>query len=485
MRRQRLIWMLMIEMKIHFHTRPTVFILLLSLILSSFCLTKSRVFALSIKEENIMGQEFLDRIKKHCIFAEDDFANQFISDLGNYLAKPVHTKHFSFHFYIIKDNTLNAFAAPAGHIFFYSGLIDIMDSIDMLAGVVAHEIAHTAARHLAHRIEQSKKIGLATMAGILAGVLIGGEVAGALITGSMAAGIQAQLKYSRDDERHADQLGYKYSTSAGFDPSGLLKALNKMESGRFGASKIPAYLLTHPTGPERMSRLEAMVSNFVPGPPKKEVARLRALFPCFKAVVKATCLDLHDAEKVFDAELKKDPNAFLSHFGLGIVYMRKTEFAMAIQHFKDAQKAKPEFSPVLRYLGEAYQMNGQDREAISVLNNALELDREDKATLFLLGLSYENMEQYENAIRIFKRLASFKPVKNDVYHHLGISYGRQNRLALAHYNFGLYSKKLGKIKVSKFHFNKAIDLSGNNTALIKKIRKATKDLKRARPEPHD
>jgi len=458
--------------KASFHTKAIIITCALSLLLWALNPVMPRAFALSIEDERKMGQEFLAKIREQFVFVDDPFAIQFFSDFGNYIIKSIKTKHFPFHFYIIKDNTLNAFAAPAGHIFFYSGLIDKMDTIDMLAGVMAHEIGHTSGRHLAQRIEQSKKIGLATMAGILAGVLIGGKAAGALITGSMAAGMQAQLNYSRDDERQADQLGFKYSTSAGFDPSGLIKALNKIEQERFGETNVPPYLLTHPTGPERMSRLDAMVSNYVPGPPKKEVDRLRALFPSFKTVLKAVCLDPNDAENIFNAELKKTPNAFLSHFGLGIVYMRKSDFPVAIQHFKDALKSEPEFSPALRYLGEAYQMNGQNREAISLLEKALELDREDKSTLFLLGLSYENMEQYENAISIFERLASFEPIKDEVYYHLGISYGRQNRLALAHYNFGIYFKKLGEIQKAKFHFQKADELSRNNPALRRKIHEA-------------
>ena len=460
------------RIKASFHSKTIIFACALSLLFWALYPVMPQAFALSIEDERKMGQEFLAKIRGQFVFVDDPFTNQFFNDLGNYLIKSIKTKHFPFHFYIIKSDTLNAFAAPGGHIFFYSGLIDKMDTLDMLAGVMAHEIGHTSGRHLAQRIEQSKKIGLATIAGILAGVLIGGEAAGALVTGSMAAGMQAQLHYSRNDERQADQLGFKYSTSAGFDPSGLIKALNKIEQERLGETNVPPYLLTHPTGPERMARLDAMVSNFVPGPPKKEVVRLRALFPSFKTVLKAICLDPHYAEKIFNAELKKTPNAFLPNFGLGIVCMRKSEFVLAIQHFKEALKVKPGFSPALRYLGEAYHMNGQDREAISLLEKALELDRADKSTLFLLGLSYENLAQYEKAIRIFKRLASFKPVKNEVYYHLGISYGRLNRLALAHYNLGIYSKRLGEIQDAKFHFRKANDLSHNNPTLRRKIHEA-------------
>ncbi|MBW2116503.1 MAG: M48 family metalloprotease [Deltaproteobacteria bacterium] len=422
-----------------------------------------------------MGEEFLVQIRKHFEFADDDFANKFFNDLGHYLIRPMDPKYFPFNFYIIKSNDLNAFAAPGGHVFFFSGLIENMDSIDELASVICHEIGHVSARHIAQRIEQNKKITIATLAGVLAGILIGGPAAGAIITGSQAAGIQAQLNYSRDDERQADQLGFKYTKLSGFDPHGMISTLQKLESGRWGPHRIPAYLLTHPTGPERMANLDSLLSDYVPGPPKREVARFRALFPIFKTILRAKCLDPDYAERLFNLELKKNPGASLPHFGLGIVHMKKSEISEAIRHLEKALEGYPRAIPIMTSLGEAYQLSGQDKEAIRVLKKALDLDYGNMPTLYLLGISYENLDQYENAIHIFERLASDTPVKNEVYYHLGISYGRQNRLMLAHYNFGLYFKKIGQIKNAKFHFRKAEDLSRNNPALQKKIRQAMEE----------
>ena len=469
------------KMKGHFNTNLIIFMIALSLLFSPSTPLTSKAFALSIEDERIMGEKFLAQIRGHFELLDDDFANQFISDLGHYLITPLETKYFPFHFYIIKDNTLNAFAAPGGHIFIFSGLIEVMDSIDELAAVICHEIGHVSARHMSQRIEQSKKIGLATMAAIMAGALIGGVAAEALITGSLAAGIQAQLHYSRNDERQADQLGFKYMKSAGFDPAGMITTLNKIQKGNLlGTDKIPAYLMTHPTGPERMSNLDTMLSRYSPARPKKEVTRFRELSPLFKAIVRAKCLDPHTAEKLFNLELEKTPGSFLPHFGLGIVYKERSEYTQAIHHLKKALEIEPDFIPILTNLGEVYQMKGKYREALRVLEEALKLDDGDRSALFLLGLSYENLEQHEKALRLFERLASFKPVKNEVYYHLGLSYGKQDRLVHAHYNFGLYFGKLGQIRIAKFHFRKAYDLSGDNPTLKKKIHEATQGLRRSR-----
>jgi predicted Zn-dependent protease len=466
---------LLMKIKGSVHINLIILITSLCLTFSSFSFPISGAFALSIRDEKEMGEEFLVHIRKHFEFVGDDFANEFFNDLGHYLIRPIDPKYFPFNFYIIKSNDLNAFAAPGGHVFFFSGLIEVMDSIDELASVMCHELGHVSARHMAQRIEQNKKITIATLAGVLAGILIGGPAAGALITGSQAAGVQAQLNYSRDDERQADQLGCKYTQLSCFDPKGMISALQKLESGRFGPTLIPTYLLTHPTGPERMANLDSLLSNFVPGPPTIEVTRFRALFPFFKTIVTAKCLDPDDAERLFKLELKKMPESSMAHLGLGIVYMKKSEITEAKRHLEKALEGYPEAIPILTNLGEAYQLSGQDKEAIRVLKKALNLDNGSRSTLYLLGVSYENLDQYDNALHIFERLASVTPVKNEVYYHLGISYGRQNRLLLAHYNFGLYFKNIGQKEKARFHFRKAADLSRNNPALQEKIRRAMEE----------
>ncbi len=414
-------------------------------------------------------------IRENFEFVDNDFVNHYINDLGHYLIKPLKPKYFPFDFYVVKEGSMNAFAGPGGHIFFFSGLIGSMDAVDELAAIMCHEIGHVSARHIAERIELNKKIGFATLAGVLAGALIGGKAGGGLMAGTMAAGLQTQLHYSRKDERQADQLSFTYMKAGGFDPNGMIVMLNKIQKESWlGTDKVPAYLLTHPTGPERMANLDSMMTNYTTTPSGKEAARFRNLFPFFKTIVVAKSLDPRNAERLFNMDLEKNPDSALSHFGLGIVYSERSEYDSALRHLNKALEINPGFIPIMTSIGEVYQMKGDYREAISVFEKALKLDGEDKSTLFLLGLSYEHLKEYGKAARLFEKLASFKPVKNEVYYHLGISYGRRDMLAKAHYYFGVYFKKLGQSAKAKFHFDKAKDLTGSDTALQKKIHEAEK-----------
>jgi predicted Zn-dependent protease len=439
----------------------------------------SKAWAISIEDERKMGEEFMAQVLAQLQLVEDPFVNDYINELGQYLITPLETKSFPFHFYVIKDNTLNAFAAPGGHIFVFSGLIEAMDRLDELAAVISHEIGHIAARHLSQRIEQSKAIGIATLAGILAGMFLGGEVAGALMTGSIAAGMQAQLHYSREDERQADQHSYKYMEPTGFDPGGMVRALDKIQKGSYlGTSKIPAYLLTHPTGPERIANLESMLTQHTPRPLSREAALLESRFPAFKTVITAKCLDPRDAERVFKKELEKDTPGPLPHFGLGMVYIEQSRYDLAIDELKRSLAERPDDIPIMRTLAETYQMNGQDKEAEALLEKVLILDHGDKAALFLLGITYEGAGRNREALRLLEKLSYLPPVRNDVFYHLGLLYGRENRLALAHYNFGVYFKNVGEFHKAQFHLKKARDLPGGDPSLQRKIQKETEFLER-------
>jgi predicted Zn-dependent protease len=436
--------------------------------------------SLSIEDETKLGETFVAQITQYFELIEDPSANAFINDLGNYLIEPILTKPFPFRFYILNDGTLNAFAGPGGHIFMFSGLINRMDQVEELAAVLCHEVGHITARHISDRIEQAKKINIATLAALLAGALIGGELGGALATGGMAAGLQAQLHYSREDERQADQLGYKYMTAAGFDMAHMITALRKIEEGQwFGTDRVPAYLQTHPTGPERMSNLDNMLSQRRVEPPADgEQSFFQKRFLLFKTLIRAITMNFKDAEIYFKRQVEMAPSNPLSHFGLGLVYKEHSDFVLAITHLKKALEMENQSPVIMRHLGETYQMNGEDQKAVSTLQTALKFDPNDKTAQYLLAVSYENLDQYHKAIKLLTRLTYLEPVNRDVYYHLGLSHGRLNHLALAHYYFGLYFKIERKGKKALFHFRKASELAEKDPVLKEKIRKATSDLLR-------
>jgi tetratricopeptide (TPR) repeat protein len=182
--------------------------------------------------------------------------------------------------------------------------------------------------------------------------------------------------------------------------------------------------------------------------------------------------DPHDMEVQFSRALEKDPGSVLAHYGLGIVSQVRSDYDKAISHFQEALKGSPDSLPLLRKLAESYQLKGQDKEALGILERATKIDSQDKSSLFLLAKSYQNLEEDAKAIPFYERLILMPPVKDEVYYDLGLAYGRQNRLAQAHYNFGIFFKRTGAKSKAKFHFQKAEDLSRGDPVLQGKIREA-------------
>ena len=456
--------------------RKTVFTTFLALLL--LFQLHGQGYALSIEEEREAGEKFREAVRKQLRMFDDDFCDAYINELGQYLTRFLETKPFPFHFYIAQENELNAFAGPGGHVFFFTGLIRGMDSVDELAAVMAHEIGHVSARHISERVEQNKLVTLATVAGLLAGVLIGGKAAGAVMTGSMAAGMQKQLSYSRDDERQADQLGFKYMDQAGFDPGGMVVMLKKLEGAMYiDANSIPPYLLTHPGGPERVSTTEIMLRDYKERPENTETAKFHRLFPYFKAVVVAKSGDPANVEKLFEEELRKNPDSALTLFGMGILRKEELQYASALEYLEKALSKEPAMLPILTALAECYQRQGRDERAIRVLEKALKVDDRDKTALFLLSVSYENLEDYRKSVVFLERLASMKPAKDEVYYRLGMCYGKEGKLALAHYNLGVYFKRSGVLDKARFHFQKAEELAGSDQLLKNKIQTEKEGLR--------
>jgi len=435
------------------------------------CFFSSQSYALiSLEDEETIGRRIFLQVKRQGILLQDDFANKYIDSLGHYLIRPLKTKPFPFHFSIINKNIINAFASPGGYIYIYAGLINNTDNVDELAAVICHEIGHVSARHIAHKIEYSRKLGYLSLIALLAGVLVGGVASSIATATSMAGSAQLQINHTREEERQADELGFHYLSESGFNPVAMYDILKKItDMSLYALDKIPPFLLDHPSGPERLSNIQSMLSSYRPIPPTKEVLYFRKEFPIFKTIVYAKSEDPDVAKKYYEDILKDDPESPLANFGMGIVYMRISEYRKAIEYLKKALKKWSDSIPILTKLAISYQDSGQDKKAISIINKILSIDDTNNYALFLLGLSYENLKEYDKAIRIFRKLSYLKPVDDQVYYHLGICYGRSGKLALAHYNLGIYFSRLYMLKEARYHFFEAKKLAKNNPRLMNEI----------------
>ncbi len=447
----------------------------------------SSYICLTTKEEKELGKKLMLYVKKHLVLIEDPSVVNYVNTIGQHIVAQLPTPPFDFHFYVVKEDVYNAFAAPAGHVFINSGLLAAMESEEELAGILAHEIAHVLCRHISKQIERQKKIGLATLAGVLTGIFLGGSAAaaGAITTSSIAAGQSLSLKYSRENEAEADQVGLKYLTKAGYGGGGLLKVLQKIRAKRwFGPEHIPSYVTTHPAIETRMAYLDTWIQTH-----PERAKSVRPVDPTGFRKVRTKLIALYGdagaAHSTFDSQLRKNSEDALAYYGKGLVLDRGGKKEEAVENLKRAVQFRPLDRDILRDLGKTYFHMGNYASALKTLKGALAFSPKDPEGWFLLGRAQMEMGDLQGALDSFKTLVNTAPDYLPGTYYLGETYGKLGNLGEAHYHLGIYYKERGRFKNAKFHLNRALNLVGKDTERRLSIEKALKELSGTQGHDHN
>jgi predicted Zn-dependent protease len=418
------------------------------------------VFSITVKEEEEMSRQMMAMIYKHFEVIDDPVIVPYVEKIGQRILATMPPQPFKYHFHVIKDDVYNAFATPAGHIFVYTGLLNAMQEEEELAGIMGHEIAHVYCRHISQKIERSKKISMATLAGVAAGVLMGiggaGEAGSAVTMGSVAAGQTAELAYSRDNEMQADELGVEFLTKANYSASGLLKILKKIRSKTwFGSEQVPTYLMTHPAVEERIgfisSWLETYDKNHKPIPlvNPQEFDRAHTRSEVRYGNEKIVLSDLA-------AEVAKKPEDPMAHYRYGLILARVGNYKEAISQMRIAL-TKRAFDPyILKDLGWVHYLDGQYERALKTLGSACSMIPKDAECQFYLGRVQLEMGDLADASGSLLQVTRDFPGYTEAYYFLGQSLGKQNQLGDAHYYLGVFYLRSRDFKNAKIQLTQAL-----------------------------
>lgn len=154
-------------------------------------------------------------------------------------------------------NQINAFAMAGGKVGVFTGLFKIIENDDQLASVLAHEIAHVAAKHVNERLSQDMVIqgGGLLVGGIMSTTGTGALTANAVLDAyGLSTGIGA-VSFDRKKEKEADHIGVMYMARAGYNPEESVRVIEHLEEATAGLAAPPALLSTHPSNPERLLQL--------------------------------------------------------------------------------------------------------------------------------------------------------------------------------------------------------------------------------------
>ncbi|MBW8001643.1 MAG: M48 family metalloprotease [Planctomycetes bacterium] len=236
--------------------------LLLILILGSvFCVFSGGCVTNAVTGEsefNIYGNDMDDDVRLGEAWApelekefggvfEDEHIQSYVDYVGQNVAQVSHGAHIPWHFRVLRDKMMNAFALPGGYIYITTGMLRKLETEAQLAGILAHEASHVTLRHSTNRMSEQMGFNILFSAAMR-------NASGEMVRAASIASQLVMLKYSREDEMEADVIGLRYAMRAGYNPYGMVETMQILEAERNDDGPAE-FLSSHPSPMNRYGRL--------------------------------------------------------------------------------------------------------------------------------------------------------------------------------------------------------------------------------------
>ncbi|MBN2369685.1 MAG: M48 family metalloprotease [Vicinamibacteria bacterium] len=219
---------------------------------------KRQLVLISEQQEIAMGRQGAEEASAALGVYDHGGLGAYVNSVGQRLAAITERPSLPWSFQVVDDAAVNAFAFPGGAIFVTRGLVTHVNSEAELAAVIGHEIGHVTARH---SVSQMSKQTLAT-AGLQLGMILRPKLRDLGQIGQVGLAL-LMLKYSRDDENQADELGLRYMQHVGYPERAMADVMRMLErvSGTSSGGRLPDWLSTHPSPESRLRRIRGEIGD--------------------------------------------------------------------------------------------------------------------------------------------------------------------------------------------------------------------------------
>ncbi len=286
------------------------------------------------------------------------------------LANAANLEEKNLKIYIINDPAINAFVMSGQNIFVNTGLITKYQDPNILSGVIAHEIGHIAAGHLARNQEAMGDIGKMTVLTYLVGIAAiigaggsGGDAPYAVLATGTHVAQRLAVKHSRTQEEAADKLALEYLQKTKQSPAGLIKLLShfNQEETQY-RDLINQYAITHPISKKRVDYIKSNLNNFsYKDADPKTIAKMKFVV----AKLQAFLQDGNQTLKYFNS------NSSFDRYARSIAYFKKSELANSLKELNILIKEQPENGYFHELKGQILFENGLTQEAIKSYHKAI------------------------------------------------------------------------------------------------------------------
>jgi len=222
--------------------------------------TGKKEFSLMSEAQEIeLGKSMDGEVRREMGLYEDAELQRYVESVGMRLARSSQRPTLPWHFTVVDEPAVNAFALPGGYIYLTRGILPFLDSEAELAGVLGHEVGHVTARHSAQQYTKATSAGLGVQ---LLSIFVPEAQPFQGLT-ETALGVLF-LKYGRDDELQADRLGVDYTVKTGWNPAGvgnMLRTLARLDEASGSRRGVPNWLSTHPAPADRVEKVQAYIAQ--------------------------------------------------------------------------------------------------------------------------------------------------------------------------------------------------------------------------------
>ncbi len=376
---------------------------------------KSQFMIVSEEQEiEIDRQNAPHQISSDYGVTQDGRLNNYVSKVGKDIARQTH-RDMPYAFKTVNATYVNAYAFPGGTIATTRGILLELDNEAELAALLGHELGHVNARHTAQQmskgtVAQTLATGVAAVVGMKYKEYAG--LAGQV--GMLGAGMLL-AKYSRANERQADDLGNQYMVKAGYNPKGFVGLMDLLKSmSNHKSSTVEMLFSTHPMGDERYDTAIGNQSKYAhakKNPLHRErymdnTSRLRAKKGAIKAMQKGEAAmggkKYAEAERLFKSALKAAPNDYVGLLLMSKCKIVQEQFREATRYSDAAKRVAPKEAQAFHLSGFAKIKTKKYNAALADFSKCENLLRGNPNTVFFKGYCNEGMGRKKTAAELYK-----------------------------------------------------------------------------------
>jgi predicted Zn-dependent protease len=388
---------------------------------------------LSPLDEQRIAYQIMREVNVSDEVLQDIEVTDYLQALGNKLAASSPDKRQVFNFFVVNDNSINAFAMPGGVIGVHTGLFVAATNESELASVLGHEIGHVTQRHLARMLASQKYDTFKNIAATALALLVSRanpQLAGGALTAASASTVQRQLDYTREHEREADRVGLAILQDAGFDVRGMPAFFTTMQRGtRFVDGSAPSFLRTHPLTAERI----ADVSNRVQNIPYRQVPNSLA-FHLARAKIRALHGMPQTAIDEFEDNIKERRfyDEVAEHYGLAIAYLRKNDLSHVDKQLKWLQTQGVKHPNIDSLRARFEQAQGQLNKAEQDYQVALNANPQHRGLIYGYADVLVLQKKFDQAVLLVNEKLKVYPADAHLFDVLAQIYTMRGKVLLKH-----------------------------------------------------